>query len=124
MEEYSFTWYDPVLVDDYRTASNAHSMAVLDFHKASDVFVKYQDNDAKKILVDCIDNLLKAASLKTRLAVCLADSIINPKSWRTSLDVDRRRREAIRASAEIIKNHAVEFKGRYGCDHAGCELKA
>jgi hypothetical protein len=124
MEEYSFTWYDPVLVDDYRAASNAHGMAVLDFQKASDMFVKYQDNDAKKILVDCIDNLLKAASLKTRLAVCLADSIVSPSSWRSHLDVDKRRREAIRGAAEIIKNRAAEFKDRYGCDHAGCELKA
>lgn len=124
MEEYSFTWYDPVLVDDYRAASNAHGMAVADFQKASDVFVKYQDNDAKKILVDCIDNLLKAASLRARIAVRLADSIANPKSLRTNQDVDRRRREAIRGAAEIIKNRAAEFKDRYGCDHAGCELKA
>jgi len=124
MEEYSFTWYDPVLVDDYRAASNAHGMSVSDFQKASDVFVKYQDNDAKKILVNCIDNLLKAVSLKTRIAVRLADSIASPKSRHISPDVDRRRREAIRGAAEIIKNRAAEFKDRYGCDHVGCELKA
>ncbi len=124
MEEYFYSWYDPVLVDDYRAASNAHGMAVLDFQKASDMLVKYQDNDAKKILDECVDNLLKAASLKTRLAVCLADSVASSKSRRTNLDIDRRRREAIRASAEIIKNHAVGFKDRYGCDYVGCELKA
>ena len=119
MEEFiPSNYWNPDLIVDYRKAAEAHKKAQEDYSKATALFLRYQDADSRKILVDTMDNLEHAKRLRTELALRLADNIIDPSAWK--LPSDDRRIKAKAAAEEIRNQSRMKWSGHY----ADCELKA
>lgn len=123
MEEFmNFGQYqNPGLVDDYKKAADAYKKAVSDFEKASSVFLRLQDDNSRKILINAMDNVQNAKRTATAFAVRLADNLIDPAAWRSCSNIGERRRKA-KIAAEAIKDQ-VKFM-KWSDPDTGCELKA
>lgn len=108
MEEFfPFNYYNPELMTDYRKAVEAHKKAQEDYSKSTALFLRYQDADSRKILVDTMDNLENAKRLRIELALRLADNVIDPSAWKKPSD-DRRAKA--KAAADAIKRREAEAK--------------